>query len=490
MFRSFRTRLAVTVVMLVGVTAALVAILSYVLVARSLRNQLVEDAVAQASFNIGVLASAEVLAEAADREAFEASGLAERFLQRGSDGLYVEFGPDADTFASNFDLVEAGSLIDTALRDLVDAGRFGYEFVNVVGDEQLVVGGRRPPAGPDFYFFFSSASIAAALSQLQRVLLIAGVGVALIGALVANRVARGVLRPVRRAGGAAEAMAAGDLSVRLPVESEDEFGGWAESFNQMAASLQARVDELQQARQREQRFVADVSHELRTPLTALVAEADMLAAHLDDMPAPARHVGEMLAKDVDRLRRLVQDLLEISRLDATAAEPSVDRVAVTPFLEAVIADRHPTATLRSTVAGVIGCDRRALERIVGNLLENAERHARGAEVAVDARLEDGLLAVDVADNGPGVPDRALPHLFDRFYSADSARQGGSGLGLAIARQHAVLLGGTVEVRHNEPSGLVFEVRLPVTQPLPAGDRPEKSSPHHEGETPETEGGPR
>ncbi len=488
MIGTFRTRLAATVVVLVVATAALVAGLSYALVQRSLRSQLVDAAVAQADFNIGVLASTAVLPDGSDAAAFEASGLGDRIQQRGAAGLYVEFAPGAEIYASDFTLVDAGSTFDAELRSLVAAGRLGYEFVEVAGEELLVVGGRRPPAGPDFYFFFSAAGVAGALAELQRVLVGAGVGVAVLGALIANLVARRVLRPVDRAGVAAQAMAAGDLSVRLPVESGDEFGRWAQSFNDMAASLQARIDELQEARRREERFVADVSHELRTPLTALVAEADLLRIHLADMPPAARRVGELLSADVDRLRRLVQDLLEVSRLEASPPTLAEDLLDVTAFLTAVIADRDSAAELHSAVDEPIVCDRRGLERIVGNLLENAARHAPGARVVVAAELEDGELAIAVADEGPGVPDAALPLLFERFYSVDEARRGGSGLGLAIARQHAIRLGGTLAARHNSPHGLVFELCLPVTRSLPGGDPGENRGAEPGGETADHGGG--
>ena len=201
---------------------------------------------------------------------FEESGLALRFLQRGSDGLYVEFSSDGTTFASSFELNDAGTLIDPALRDLVANGRFGYQFIDIGGEPRIIVGGRRPPQGPDFYFVFSAAGVEDALAELRRVLVGAGIGVAALGALAAGLITRRVLRPIRTAGAAAGAMAAGDLSVRIPVESSDELGLWAASFNQMAASLQARVDELQQAqtrraalRRRRLPRAADAAHSAR-----------------------------------------------------------------------------------------------------------------------------------------------------------------------------------------------------------------------------------
>ncbi len=467
MFTSFRARLIATVIALVAVTAGFVAALAYVLVRDSLRDQLVDDAVARSEFNIGVLASDEQLPGNAGRDEFEASGLVDRFLLRGTGGVYIEF--ETETFASSLALLGIGELVSAELREIVGRGEFGYEFLTVDEEPTLIVGGRRPPSGPNFYFSFSAEAVEETLSQVLRLLLIAGAGVLVIGAMAAGVIARRVLRPVAVAGRAAEVMAEGDLSVRLPAGSSDAIGRWAEAFNRMAASLERQIDALVAAQERERRFVADVSHELRTPITALVNEAAMLKQHLDALPESGRHVGDLLIGDVDRLRRLVEELLEISRLDAGSAV-DVSYVDLEAFLGAVIADRHSGAQLDlSGVDGPIPVDRRALERIVGNLLDNACRHAPGAATVVEVATEGGVLRIEVSDEGPGLPDHELDRLFDRFYKADSSRPGGLGLGLAIARQHARHMGGDLTVRRGAHRGLVFELLLPVADLLHAGD---------------------
>jgi two-component system sensor histidine kinase MtrB len=481
-FRTFRARLIITVIALIGLTAGAVAVVSYVLVRNSLRNQLIEDAVARAEFNVTVLATTDQLAADAGKADFEASGLSDRFLLRGSGGVYVEFPAD-DPFASSLSLLSAGDLISAELREIIGNGSFGYEFVTVDQGPSLVVGGRRPPAGPDFYFFYPADEVDRTLDQLARVLIGAGIGIVLIGALGAGVISRRVLRPVAVAGDAAGAMADGDLSVRLPSETADELGRLAAAFNRMAASLEHQIDALVTAHDRERRFVADVSHELRTPLTALVNEAAMLEDHLDVLPSTERRVGEMLVADVARLRTLVEDLLEVSRLDSSTIDLSIGPIDVELFLAAVIADRLPDATLE--VRGGIGSpttDRRSLERIVGNLLDNARHHAPGSRVEVTATVEDGLLSIEVTDDGPGVPEQDLPLIFDRFYKLDSARRGGSGLGLAIARQHARRLGGDLHVRRVQPTGLAFKLQVPVTEPLHSGDLAETSPVHPDTET--------
>lgn len=482
MFRSFRARLIITVIGLIALTAGSVAVLAYVLVRDSLRDQLLSDAVSRAEFNITVLASTDQLPEGAGRQEFEQSGLVDRFLLRGTGGVYVEFPNGDQPYVSGLDLLDAGSLISPEVRDLVAAGEFGYQFLDVNEKPELLVAGRRPPDGPDFYFFYSAAEVANTDSQLARMLVVAGLAVLVLGALAAGLIARRVLRPVAVAGRAANVMAAGDLSVRLPAETDDELGNLAVAFNRMATSLQDQIDALVEAHDRERRFVADVSHELRTPLTALVNEAAMLQRRIDGLGESDRRIGEMLVVDVSRLRVLVEDLLEVSRLEAGSMPPDASDVDIERFLQAVIDDRYPDARLEvPEPIGRVSTDRRSLERIVGNLLDNARSHAPRAAVTVACRLEGETLTVEVADEGPGVPAPELPRLFDRFYKADSSRQGGSGLGLAIARQHARRLGGDLTVARRRAGGLAFRLRLPVTVSLHPGDVAEKRPSHPEGE---------
>lgn len=462
MITSFRTRLIATVIALVALTAAFTGIVAYFLVRDSLRSQLVDDAVARSELNIGLVVSENELPEDVRRDEFLRSGVADRLLLGDAEGAYVEF-EGGETFASSLSLFGTARLLSPELKEIVARGEFGYQFVEVDGTSALVVGGRRPPAGPDFYFFFPADDIDSTLSEVRRVLLTSAVGALLVGIVAAGLIARRVLRPVADAARAADRMADGDLGVRLPIESDDEIGRWAEAFNRMATSLQQQVDALVATQERERRFVADVSHELRTPITALVNEAAILQRHLDELPASSRHIGELLVSDANRVRRLVEDLLEISRLDAgTAAEATA--VDVEAFLSAIIAERHPEAELRVTgLDRPIGLDRLSLERIVGNLVDNARSHAPGAPTHVVAEARSGVLRIQVRDEGPGVAAGELHHLFDRFFKADGARTGGTGLGLAIARQYAQRAGGELTVNPNDPCGLVFDARLPVTE---------------------------
>ncbi len=469
MLHSLRSRLIATIIGLVVVTAVLLSTFAYLGARRSLRSQLVESAVTQAEFNIVTLATDEVLPGDADLADFEATGLGERFLRRGTAGVVVEFAA-GEPYTSSFELQQAP--IPPQLREIVASGNLGWHFAELAGQPVVIVGGRRPPTGPDFYFFRSAAEVEAALSRLLGILIGAGIVVTAVGALVAGMVARRVLRPVGTASEAAARMAAGDLSVRIPGDSTDEIGRWAESFNSMAASLQGKIADLEEASARERRFVADVSHELRTPVTALINEAALLAAHLEQQPVPDedRRIAAMLAADTGRLRTLVEDLLEISRLDAGAGGEALREVDIAGFLGALVGERSPGAELTiSGPPGRVETDPRALERIVGNLLDNSAQHAAGRPVSVEAILDEGRLRIEVADSGPGVVEEDVPRLFDRFYKADRSRQGGSGLGLSVAREHARRLGGDLTTRNATAGGMVFTLEIPVTRSLPDGD---------------------
>jgi signal transduction histidine kinase len=190
------------------------------------------------------------------------------------------------------------------------------------------------------------------------------------------------------------------------------------------------------------------------------------------MPPAARRPAELLVEDVARLRDLVEDLMEISRLDAGTQRLRVERVDLGSLVTSAIRARGWDERVRLDAGEVIlASDARRLERIVANLVGNALEHG-GREVSVRV-ARDGVGAyMEVSDRGRGIAPEDLPHLFDRFYKADPARAGpGSGLGLAIALENARLLGGDIDVWSELGSGTRFTLRLPVTEPLQSGEEP-------------------
>jgi two-component system sensor histidine kinase MtrB len=205
-----------------------------------------------------------------------------------------------------------------------------------------------------------------------------------------------------------------------------------------------------------------VAHELRTPVTALVAEASLLREHLDQMPADARRPAELLLSDVVRLRRLVEDLIEISRLDARRVSLFHRPVDVTALLETIVRARGWADQVEVTGEPVtLHTAPRRLERVLANLLANAVTHG-GSGVAASVRRSGARVTVTVADHGPGIAPEHLPHLFERFYKADPSRTGaGSGLGLAIAYENARLLGGRLRGDSTLGAGTRFHLDLPA-----------------------------
>jgi two-component system sensor histidine kinase MtrB len=470
--RGIRARLTITLVALVALTAVLLGAGAYLFVENSLRTQAVNDAAAQARFDLTVTIPNRNLPSAPTRGDLLDSDLLQTFLLRGLD-TSIDPGDGGDPIISNRDLAGLVAGLPADVRRRVDAGELAYAWTAVAGRPSLVVGGRYGGSGPAFYFVHDVAAIEEALGQLRLALVIGTLALVVLALLVARVIARGVLAPVEAAGRAAERIEAGDLSARVPVTSNDEFGTWAERFNRMAAALSTSIDRLETAEARNRQFVADVSHELRTPVAALVAEASILRDHLDELPPDSRRAGELLVADVGRLRTLVDDLMEVSRFDAGAEQVAVEPVDVLALVRTVARARLPEATLVLPATPlIVDTDARRLDRILGNLLDNAREHAPGSPVEVSlATGRDGMVLA-VADRGPGVPPERLPAIFDRFAKADPSRHGGSsGLGLAIAAEHASILGGYLVATNRDGGGLRMELHLPVTGSLPAGDTP-------------------
>ena len=471
-----RGRLTATVVALVVVTALVLGVGAYTFVDASLHGGLVRDAEAQARFDLTVLIPARLPTPI--RDAFNSSGL-ERAFEGRNVRLIADFGDLSEPFRS---------IRSQELQAAVANGRLGYQWTAFGNQPVLIIGGRLPGTEAAFYFIHDATSIETALSQLRLGLGGGALLLALVGLIAARWVARGVLAPVDAAARAAERIEHGDLSARVPVASHDEFGAWAERFNRMAGALEETIGRLEASQAQNRRFVADVSHELRTPLTALVAEASILREHLGALPPDARRTGELLVADVARLRTLVDELMELSRFDSAAEQAAHEPIELVRLVRAVAAARLPDAALVLPEEPiVVVTDPRRIERILGNLLDNAREHAPNAQVEIGLRALPDAVVLSVADAGPGVPEDRLERIFDRFYKADPSRQGGSsGLGLAIAAENAALIGGSLSARNRSAGGLRFDLRLPVTEPLPGGDRAATGGPDRGARSPAQE----
>jgi two-component system sensor histidine kinase MtrB len=301
-------------------------------------------------------------------------------------------------------------------------------------------------------------------------------------ATVAIAVYRPVLLPVRRLARAAQRMSGGDLSVRIQPRGRDELAQLVTSFNGMAAALEDKVGELERMEARARQFAGDVSHELRTPLTAMTAVVGILHEH-PGLTGDAAAAAQLVGQEVRHLNRLVEDLIEISRFDAGTAKLVADDIDVATVVGRCLRGRSWADVSADVPAGLtVRLDRRRFDVILANLVGNAMRHG-ALPVTVTAGLQpDGeggtRLTVNVRDHGDGLPPAAIPHLFDRFYKADTARarSEGSGLGLAIAWENARLHGGHIDAGNHPGGGAMFTVSLPVNGHLPVNGTEPQAEP--------------
>jgi two-component system sensor histidine kinase BaeS len=293
---------------------------------------------------------------------------------------------------------------------------------------------------------------------------IAGLGGALLAALLSWLLARRLTRPIDELAQATERVASGESGVEVPIEGEDELAGLGRSFNAMSA-------ELGRARESQRHFLESVSHELKTPLTSIRGYAEALQ---DGAIDPAEG-GRVVAAEADRLERLVFDLLDLARLGRAGFEvrrEPVDLVAVTvSAVQRHLPRAHElgvelAASSADGAAWGVGDEGRLLQA-TSNLIENALRLTpAGGTVTVAA--QPGEIAV--ADTGPGLDEEDLPHAFERFYLYDryrSERAVGSGLGLAIVKELMAAMGGEVRAARRPQGGAEFTLTVPAAVTPPA-----------------------
>lgn len=303
------------------------------------------------------------------------------------------------------------------------------------------------------------------LYRLNVALLEAGVVALLLGALASFWVARYLTRPLAEMRAVALRMARGDFGQRVPEDSADELGDLARVFNSLAASLE-RAEELRR------QMTVDIAHELRTPLAGLRSYIEALRDGV--LPADAANLRAALEETL-RLERLVEELRELSLLEAGGLALDLRPVDVTNVVERVLALHEAAAgrlgiSLSAALApGLprVRADADRLAQVLHNLLANALTHTpRDGRVTVSARPAADHVQVTVADTGPGIPPEALPYVFERFYRADPSRDrgtGGSGLGLTIARALVEGMGGRIWAESAPGGGTRLSFTLPAWQ---------------------------
>ncbi len=459
-----RRRLVVTFAVVTAAASVAVAATSFLLLRQATLQRVTAEAVREAE--LGLDEAAALLPPSptvAEVDEFHA-GL------RLPDGAQVVTLLDDDSFATTSFSLSAAS-VPPALRQPVAGGRVVSLRTTVEDSPYVVVGGRVLPDGPSSFFFFPLEDDLAGLALVRNVLAAVGGVVVLLSAAVGGVAASGVLHPIRSARDAVQGLEEGQFETRLSEEGSDELADLARAFNRMAETLQSTIAELRVLEAGHRRFVADVSHELRTPLTALTTAGDMLEAHGGGLDDTGRRAARLLVLETRRLAALVEDLMEISRLDAGAALMSWSEVDLASATTAALETRGWDHQVEMHLpAGITTwADPRRFDAIVANLVGNALQHG-SPPVVVGAALDGEQVSIEVSDRGDGIAAEHLPHVFDRFYKADPARprSEGSGLGLAIARENARLHGGDVTVASGT-DGTTFTVVLPLRSESPDPD---------------------
>ncbi|MCA1220679.1 sensor histidine kinase [Streptomyces sp. 8L] len=392
-------------------------------------------------------------------------------IATGKDGRPISGASGAGTFT----LADVPASLRSAVGEkqkVTAANKYPYHLfwqrVDHDGTPYLV-GGAHIGGGLTGYVFKSLAQERTDLDSLAWSLGIAA-ALALVGAaLIAQAAARTVLKPVQRLGEAARKLGEGKFETRLRVTGTDELADLSRTFNNAAASLQKKVEDMSAREESSRRFVADMSHELRTPLTALTAVTEVLEEEVDSLDPMIAPAVTLVVSETRRLGDLVENLMEVTRFDAGTARLVLDAVDVADQVTACLDARAwvDAVDLDAERGIEARLDPRRLDVILANLIGNALKHG-GAGVRVSVRtetVEGGReeLVITVRDHGPGIPEAVLPHVFDRFYKASASRprSDGSGLGLSIAMENAHIHGGTITAS-NVPGGdgAMFVLRLP------------------------------
>ena len=342
------------------------------------------------------------------------------------------------------------------------AGQTGRQRFTFDGRPYEGIGVAIPSLGVQYFEAFPLTDVQTTLRTIQTTLIIGVLIITFSAGFLGFSTSRNVLRPLSRVAAAANNIATGGLDTRLDNESDSDLDQLVSSFNNMADAVQLRIE-------REQRFASDVSHELRSPVTALSAAVDVLVSRKNEFSERNQQAIDITASQVKRFDRTVLDLLELSRLDAGASESSLEYLRLSDLIDRIMSHYgFSTVPFQSSVRGVepngFGedetlIDRRRIERILLNLLENARDHGGGAiRVGLDRNGDYFVLTVD--DSGIGVTLSERERIFDRFARSTPSRNStGSGLGLAIVREHARALGGDAVVEASPTGGARFCVTV-------------------------------
>jgi signal transduction histidine kinase len=323
------------------------------------------------------------------------------------------------------------------------------------------------PDGTRVTFTASDSPIGHAVGRLLLVELAVALAALALASLLVLRGTKTALRPLSAVIATATKIAAGERSVRLlPTRTDTELGRLAAAFDQMVDALEGALTQAEETEAAMRRFLADASHELRTPVAALQASVETLLREQPERP----HRDEQeaaLARNTARVGRLINDLLNLARLEGTTQQPAetihVRRLLQTAVADARLQETGTTITLETDDGSVRG-DEQALLRVLANLLDNALAAVPPAgRIEVTARVRDETVEVRIADDGPGVPEADREHIFQRFSRLNHTHNS-TGLGLAIARRIARQHNGDLTC-DSSAQGATFTLTLPAAKTL-------------------------
>jgi two-component system OmpR family sensor kinase len=317
----------------------------------------------------------------------------------------------------------------------------------------------------------SLSQVARTIDQVEVIVIFGSVAVVLLIGLGVFVVLRRGLRPIEAMARQADRISGGDLTDRVtPHSPGSEVGRLGAALNGMLARIEADVDEREASQQQTRRFFADASHELRTPLASLRANAELYQQGALGSTDDLDEVMDRIASETRRMGRLVDDMLRLARLGQhpDQSREKVDLTAVVTGCADRVGAADPERTWQVRIAGGLATvgDEELVRRAIDNLLMNVLVHTP-AETAgtISAFGADGLVLIEVSDDGPGVAPDQLPHIFERFYRAGAgSSRPGSGLGLAIAAEIAAAHDGTAQAAPVSPHGLRITLTLPAGRP--------------------------
>jgi len=301
-----------------------------------------------------------------------------------------------------------------------------------------------------------------------------------ISVLLSLLLAKTMVTPIQKLTRAAEKVAAGDFSETVENPATDEIGVLTRTFNDMAGQLENNIEDLKNAEQMRREFVANVSHELRTPVTSIRSYAETLTDAAGSMdPETEQHFLEVIVGESDRMTKIVQDLLMLSKFDAGSIafdfadfsfEKSVRDVYDAQRLEAEKHHHSFELEFKGEIPEIRG-DRARIEQVLINMVSNAIKYTRdGGRIRMIAGVKDDCVWCAVRDNGIGIPKEDVDRIFERFYRVDKARSresGGTGLGLSIAYEIVERHNGKIDVQSQQGKGTTITVTLPIRGPKDA-----------------------